>query len=171
MSDPSHTRICLTGTASRAPMVSLFLVPEPRVRGACMLHLLEQAPVDDAPRPDPELIASVEARHLPGARARLLEVEPVRASAPQLRTVYHDHYIADGPLGLDTGDPAELARLSMLPEHPIGPRRIDDFEDHSVRQAMLAVYRYFGVDQRIPLMYHGFADPGGGWLALRTAVA
>ncbi|RDI52977.1 hypothetical protein [Nocardia mexicana] len=174
MSDPLHTRICLTGAAHRAPMVSLFLVPEPRVRGACMLHLLEQAPVGDVPRRDPDLIASVEARCLPGARARLVAFESADHPAipgAGLRTVYHDHYIADGPLGLDTGDPAELARLSMLPEHPIGLRRIDDFEDHSVRRAMLAVYRYFGVDQRIPLMYHGFAEPQDGWLALRTAIA
>ncbi|MBB5912529.1 hypothetical protein BJY24_001396 [Nocardia transvalensis] len=170
MSDSLHTRICLTGAAWRDPMISLFLVPEPRVRGACMLHLLEQAPVDGEPRRDPDLIASVEARHLPGARPCLLAYGS-GVPRPGLRTLYHDHYIGDGPVGLDTGDPDEVARLALLPERAIGPRRIDDFEDYSVRWAMLAVYRYFGVDQRIPLMYHGFADPRGGWLALRTAIA
>ncbi|WP_280264070.1 hypothetical protein [Nocardia wallacei] len=174
MSDPLPARICLTGAAHRGPMVSLFLVPEPRVRGACMLHLLEQAPVGDGPRRDPDLVAALQGRGLPGARARLVAFESTDHPAlpgARLRTVYHDHYIADGPLGLDTGNADELARLSLLPEHPIGLRRIDDFEDHAVRRAMLAVYRYFGVDQRIPLMYHGYAEPEEGWLALRTAVA
>ncbi|MDR7172181.1 hypothetical protein J2W56_005942 [Nocardia kruczakiae] len=169
--DRSHTRICLTDATHTGPMVSLFLVPEPRVRGASMLHLLEQVPVRDAPAPDPELTAALEAPTLPGAAIRLLPCVSRHADASQLRHIFHDHYIADGPMGLDVCDPEEMTRLAALPERAIGPRRIDDFADYSVRQAMLAVFRYFGVDQRIPLMYHGYADPGGRWLAVRTALA
>lgn len=173
MPDPLHARICLTASCYPGPVVSLFLVPEPGVRGANMLHLLEQAPVGETPRRDPELIGTLESRTLPGVRARMVvsTEEPDQAG---LRTIFHDHYIhyiGDGPQGLDTGDRAEMIRLALLPEHPIGQRRIDDFEEAAVRRAMLAVYRYFGVDQRIPLMYHGYADPAGGWLAVRTAVA
>lgn len=169
--DRSHTRICLTDAAHTGPMVSLFLVPEPRVRGASMLHLLEQVPVSDVPAPDPELTAALEAPSLPGAAIRLLPCASRRSDTSAMRHIFHDHYIADGPMGLDVCDSEEMARLAALPEHAIGPRRIDDFADYSVRQAMLAVFRYFGVDQRIPLMYHGYADPGGRWLAVRTALA
>lgn len=169
--DRSHTRICLTDAAHTGPMVSLFLVPEPRVRGASMLHLLEQVPVRDVPAPDPELTVALEAPSLPGAAIRLLPCASRRSDTSAMRHIFHDHYIADGPMGLDVCDPEEMARLAALPEHAIGPRRIDDFADYSVRQAMLAVFRYFGVDQRIPLMYHGYADPGGRWLAVRTALA
>ncbi|PPJ29010.1 hypothetical protein C5E41_12720 [Nocardia nova] len=169
--DRSHTRICLTDAAHTGPMVSLFLVPEPRVRGAAMLHLLEQVPVRDVPGPDPELTAALEAPRLPGAAIRLLPCASRRSDTSETRHIFHDHYIADGPMGLDVCDREEMARLAALPERAIGPRRIDDFADYSVRQAMLAVFRYFGVDQRIPLMYHGYADPGGRWLAVRTALA
>ncbi|MBO0855254.1 MAG: hypothetical protein J2P18_16000 [Nocardia sp.] len=175
-SDRSHTRICLTDAGHPDPMVSLFLVPEPRVRGANMLHLLEQDPVGQdpvgqAPRPDPELISALQARGLPGAAVAVLPCASGHPDPRDLRHTFHDHYIADGPMGLDTCDTDEMARLAMLPEHSIGPRRIDDFADGSVREVMLAVYRYFGVDQRIPLMYHGFADPAERWLGVRTASA
>lgn len=173
--DRSHTRLCLVDDEQAAPLVSLFLVPEPRVRGAYMLHLLEQAPVRGGLRPDSDLTAELESATLPGAGVRALPSAAGRpdqdVGTPDLRHIFHDHYIGDGPLGLDTHDPAELTRLAGLPEHAVGPRRIDDFADHSVRQTMLAVYRYFGVDQRIPLMYHGFADPGARWLGLRSALA
>jgi hypothetical protein len=152
-------------------MVSLFLVPEPRVLGANMLHLLEQAPVVRVPHPDPKLVDALEVPALPDAQVQLVDCVTTGGDLPGTRGVFHDHYIGAGPLGLDAGDPAEMVRLALLPEHPIGPRRIDDFQDRAVRRAMLAVYRYFGVDQRIPLVYHGFADPAGGWLALRTALA
>ncbi|MCX4096076.1 hypothetical protein [Nocardia sp. alder85J] len=175
---PVRVRLCLTDSAHGVAMVSLFLVPEPRVRGASMLHLLEQAPIaDGVPVPDAELTAALEQRSLPGVRVRLLPVATRRPGAgdpfrsPSVRTIFHDHYIADGPLGLDPADAAELTRLALLPERPIGPRRIDDFQDYSIRQAMSAIYRYFGVDQRIPLMYHGYADPADAWLAIRTALA
>jgi hypothetical protein len=176
MSDPLHARICLTGPARPIALVSLFLVPEPRVHGANVLHLLEQEPGAEAARPDPNLVRTLQARTLPDARVRLLAFGPADPERPpvgshDMRILFHDHYIAGDPLGLDTGDPAELARLAVLPEHPIGPRRVDDFQDRSIRQAMLAVYRYFDVDQCIPLMYHGYADPAAGWLALRTALA
>ncbi|WP_019929332.1 hypothetical protein [Nocardia sp. BMG111209] len=171
-----HPRICLTDSAHSEPMVSVFLVPEPRVRGASMLHLIEQAPVaGDTPAADLDLVAALEKRTLPGARVRMMPSATARAGdpfrGPGVRTIFHDHYIGDGPLGLDLADAAELTRLALLPERPIGPRRIDDFQDYSIRQAMLAIYRYFGVDQRIPLMYHGYADPAGAWLAVRTALA
>ncbi|MQY28549.1 hypothetical protein [Nocardia aurantia] len=179
---PTRLRICLTDSAHSEPMVSVFLVPEPRVRGASMLHLLEQAPVTEGvPAADPGLVAALQERSLPGARVRMMPSatrprspsaragDPFRGSG--VRTIFHDHYIGDGPLGLDLADAAELTRLALLPERPVGPRRIDDFQDYSIRQAMLAIYRYFGVDQRIPLMYHGYADPAGGWLAVRTALA
>ncbi|RDI68513.1 hypothetical protein [Nocardia pseudobrasiliensis] len=171
MSDPLHSRICLSCSGHAEPMVSLFLVPEPRVRGAYMLHLLEQAPVAGAPRRDPELVAMLEGLRLPGVRVRAVAFAAVDSDPRRVRSVFHDHYIADGPVGLDVGDSAEMARLALLPERSIGARRIDDFQELSVRRAMLAVYRYFGVDQRIPLMYHGFAEPGDGWLALRAAAA
>ncbi|RMI34990.1 hypothetical protein [Nocardia stercoris] len=174
MSAPLSTRVCLTTAAGGPAMVSLFLVPEPRVRGGCMLHLLEQDPVREVPRSDPDLLATLAGTSLPQARARLLAAPPHRMpvwGGHGLRVLLHDHYIGDDPVGLDLADPAELARLADLPEHPVGPRRIDDFRDYAVRAAMLAVYRYFGVDQRIPLMYHGYADPASGWLAVRSASA
>ncbi|WP_227980130.1 hypothetical protein [Nocardia spumae] len=169
--DRSHTRLCFTDPAYPTPVVSLFLAPEPRVRGASMLHLLEQVPVSGVPRPDTRLTATLESRILPDLGIRLLPCASRHPDEPGMRHIFHDHYIYDGPLGLDICDPDEMARLSLLPERAVGPRRIDDFADHSVRQAMLAVYRYFGVDQRIPLMYHGYADPAGRWLAVRTALA
>ncbi|MEV5652459.1 hypothetical protein AB0L57_29780 [Nocardia sp. NPDC052254] len=167
--DRSHTRLCLTDASHPDPMVSLFLVPEPRVRGACMLHLLEQ--VSAAGAPDEELTATLESRTLPGIGIRLLPCVSHDPDRSGMRHIFHDHYIGDGPLGLDICDPDEMARLAALPEHAVGARRIDDFADHSVRETMLAVFRYFGVDQRIPLMYHGYADPGDRWLGLRTALA
>ncbi len=167
--DRSHTRLCLADTSHPEPMVSLFLVPEPRVRGAFMLHLLEQVPA--AGEPDDDLTTELESRTLPGVGIRLLPCAFHHPDRPGMRHIFHDHYIGDGPLGLDICDPDEMARLATLPEHAVGARRIDDFADHSVRRTMLAVYRYFGVDQRIPLMYHGYADPGDRWLGVRTALA
>ncbi|MEU6564402.1 hypothetical protein [Nocardia nova] len=167
--DRPHTRLCLTDASHPEPMVSLFLVPEPRVRGAAMLHLLEQDPASGAR--DDDLIAALESRTLPGIGIRLLPCASRVPDSSGTRHIFHDHYIGDGPLGLDVCDPAEMTRLAALPEHAVGARRIDDFADHSVRQTMLAVFRYFGVDQRIPLMYHGYADPGDRWLAVRTALA
>ncbi len=167
--DRSHTRLCITDAAHPDPMVSLFLVPEPRVRGASMLHLLEQVPAADAP--DEDLTIALESRTLPGIGIRLLPCVSHYPDPSGTRHIFHDHYIGDGPLGLDLCDPEEMARLAALPEHAVGARRIDDFADRSVRDTMLAVFRYFGVDQRIPLMYHGYADPGDRWLAVRTALA
>ncbi len=177
MSDPSHTRVCLTGLNCSCPSISVFLVPEPLVLGGLMMHLLEQAPVAGRipePTPDTELIDLIQAVRTPLdtrglARAQQLAFAGPRHD-PHAREVLHDHLIEE-PLGLDVDDPAELIRLEMLPERRIGVRRIDDFQAHSVRQAMEAVYRHFGIDQRIPLVYHGFADPRDGWFALRAAAA
>ncbi|WP_316573153.1 MULTISPECIES: hypothetical protein [Nocardia] len=180
MSDPLHTRVCLTGLNCSCPSISFFVVPEPLVRGGQMLHLLEQAPVAGRipePKPDTELIELIEAVRTPLSTRGLAHLERVafagpRHDPPTARTVLHDHLIEEPqPWGLDVDDPAELVRLDLLPEHRIGPRRIDDFQAHSVRQAMAAVYRYFGIDQRIPLVYHGFADPLDGWFALRASAA
>ncbi|MFE3542202.1 hypothetical protein ACFXK0_04420 [Nocardia sp. NPDC059177] len=178
MSDPMHTRVCLTGLHCTCPSISVFLVPEPLVRGGQMLHLLEQAPVSgQTPKPDRALIDLIQAARTPLDTRGLAHVESVTFAGPRhdpsvSRTVLHDHLIDDdNPWGLDVDDPAELTRLAMLPERHIGARRIDDFQAHSVRQAMAAVYRFFDVDQRIPLVYHGFADPRDGWFALRAAAA
>ncbi|WP_181700532.1 hypothetical protein [Nocardia sp. GTS18] len=178
MSDPLHTRVCLTGVNCICPSISVFVVPEPLVRGGQMLHLLEQAPVAErGPEPDPDLIDLIEAVRTPLDLPGLARMQRVAFTGPRhdptaARTVLHDHLIEESaPIGLDMDDPAELTRLSMLPEHRIGPRRIDDFQAHSVRQAMAAVYQFFGVDQRVPLVYHGFADPGDGWFALRASAA
>ncbi|MFD6394096.1 hypothetical protein ACWF9G_15470 [Nocardia sp. NPDC055029] len=180
MSDPLHTRVCLTGMHCDCPSISFFVVPEPLVRGGQVLHMLEQAPVagrTPEPTPDVDMIDLIEAVRTPLSTRGLARVERVafagsRHDPPTARTVLHDHLIEEPtPWGLDVDDPAELMRLELLPEHRIGPRRIDDFQSHSVRQAMLAVYRYFEIDQRIPLVYHGFADPIDGWFALRASAA
>ncbi|MFC4376665.1 hypothetical protein ACFO5K_21445 [Nocardia halotolerans] len=177
MSDPLHTRVCLTGMNCICPSISVFVVPEPLVSGGQMLHLLEQTPVEGpAPAPDTDLIDLIEATRIPLDTRGLARVQRVaftgpRHDPPTARAVLHDHLIEDEPWGLDVDDPAELTRLAMLPERRIGPRRIDDFQAHSVRQAMAAVYRHFGIDQRVPLIYHGFADPRDGWFALRASAA
>lgn len=178
MSDPMHTRMCLTGGNLTCPSVSVFLVPEPLVRGGYILHLLEQAPVRDRkPVPDAELIALIEATSAPLGARDLVHAHEQAYTGPRhdptaAREVLHDHLIEDPePGGLDIDDPVELDRLSQLPEHPIGPRRIEDFQSFAMRQAMAAVYRHFAVDQRIPLLYHGFADPAEGWFALRVSAA
>ena len=178
MSDPLRTRVCLTGLDCSCPSISVFLVPEPLVRGGQMMHLLEQAPVAGRiprPTPDADLIDLIQAARLPLntrglARAQRVAFTGPRHDPPVAREVLHDHLIEE-PWGLDVDDPAELARLAMLPERRIGMRRIDDFQAHSIRQAMEAVYRYFAIDQRIPLVYHGFADPREGWFALRASAA
>ncbi|MFF2086515.1 hypothetical protein ACFVVM_22285 [Nocardia sp. NPDC058176] len=178
MSDPLHTRVCLTGMNCICPSISVFVVPEPLVHGGQMLHLLEQAPVTGhAPEPDAELIDLIQAVRTPLSTRGLARAQRVAFAGPRhdpstARTVLHDHLIEEpAPWGLDVDDPAELTRLELLPERRIGPRRIDDFQAHSIRQAMAAVYRYFAIDQRVPLIYHGFADPRDGWFALRASAA
>ncbi|MFD3705430.1 hypothetical protein ACFWUP_20005 [Nocardia sp. NPDC058658] len=174
MSDPLHTRVCLTGLNCSCPSISVFLVPEPLVLGGQMLHLLEQAPVTGRiPAPDIDLIDLIQAVRTPLDTRGLARAEQVaftgpRHDPPAAREMLHDHLIEE-PWGLDVDDPDELTRLEMLPEQRIGVRRIDDFQAHSIRQAMAAVYRYFAIDQRIPLIYHGFADPRDGWFALRAS--
>ncbi|WP_410871717.1 hypothetical protein [Nocardia sp. A7] len=153
-------------------------MPEPLVLGGQMMHLLEQAPVAGRipePTPDAALIDLIQAVRTPLdtrglARAQQVAFSGPRHDPPAARAVLHDHLIEE-PWGLDVDDPAELTRLRMLPERRIGVRRIDDFQAHSVRQAMAAVYQYFAIDQRIPLVYHGFADPRDGWFALRASAA
>ena len=180
MSDPLHTRVCLTGLDCSCPSISVFLFLDPLVRSGQMMHLLEQAPVAGRiprPTPDADLIDLIQAARLPLntrglARAQRVAFTGPRHDPPVAREVLHDHLIEEpAPWGLDVDDPAELTRLAMLPERRIGMRRIDDFQAHSIRQAMEAVYRYFAIDQRIPLVYHGFADPREGWFALRASAA
>ncbi|WP_431953016.1 hypothetical protein [Nocardia lijiangensis] len=178
MSYPLHAKICLTGRGCLCPAVTLFLVSEPLMPGGNILHLLEQAIVDDPgapPRPDIPLVESLETPTEPGSPEPQIhaELRPFSAHLPdpeRLRAILHDHLIVD-PFGLDLGDRAEVARLALLPEHRIGFRRSEDFQPDSIRQAMLAIYRHFDLDQRAPLVYHGFADPTSGWFALRTAAA
>ncbi|WP_405179340.1 hypothetical protein OG225_36715 [Nocardia sp. NBC_01377] len=178
MTDPTQVKACLTCREYADPVLAAFLVPEPLVHGGCILHLLEQTPLRAGltmPRPDlmtliqtqvdPHSSVRAEFRALPALSARLPDYDRTRA-------ILHDHLIDDPiPVGLDTADSDDMARLSLLPEHPIGPRRVDDFQDYAVRQAMLAIYRHFDVDQGIPLLYHGYADPTTGWFALRAASA
>ncbi|MEU7768821.1 hypothetical protein AB0B25_27465 [Nocardia sp. NPDC049190] len=180
MPDSPHRKVCLVGEGCVCPTVTLFMAPEPLIPGGNILHLLEQAPVvddTDTPTPDTELIELVQAERTPVDPQRLLhaEIQAFLSGRPdphQVHAILHDHHITDAaPEGLDIGDPAELRRLALLPERPIGFRRIDDFQEDATCRAMLAVYRYFEVDQRIRLMYHGFADPAIGWFALRTAIA
>ncbi|MEV0298170.1 hypothetical protein [Nocardia sp. NPDC050710] len=175
MTDPTHWKICLTCREYPDPVLAAFLVPDPLVRGGCILHLLEQTPLSagsTTPRPDlTELIQTQVEPHSsvrPEFRAFTTRLPDYRRT----RAILHDHFIADpAPIGLDTADPDDMARLSLLPEHPIDPRRVDDFQDYAVRHAMLAIYRHFEVDQRIPLLYHGYADPTDGWFALRASSA
>ncbi|AYF78619.1 hypothetical protein D7D52_01495 [Nocardia yunnanensis] len=180
MPDPMRTKVCLCDSMSGSPVLSLFLVPEPRVPGASVLHVLEQAPLaagpagstGPIPRPNPHLIDWLQAQAPPALRTRFLAFRSDTHDPRGVHAVLHDHFIADpGPIGLDADDPDELTRLALLPEHWLGARRIDDFHDHAVRTAMLAVYRHFGVDRRIPLMYHGYAEPEDGWFEVPAAQA
>ncbi|MGW4325482.1 hypothetical protein [Nocardia sp. CY41] len=178
MPDPFHLRVCLVGRGCLCPTVTLFLAPEPLIPGGNMLHVVEQDPLTadtGTPTPDAEVIDMIEgspAAAGPKLRPELQEFRPGRPDPHQLHDILHDHHITDAaPIGLDVSDPAELTRLALLPEHPIGYRRIDDFQQEATARAMLAVYRLFEVDQRVRLMYHGFADPETGWFALRTATA
>ncbi|WP_194837618.1 hypothetical protein [Nocardia sp. XZ_19_369] len=180
MPDPSHLKICLFGRGCTCPTVTLFLAPEPLIPGGSILHLLEQAPLADgtaAPTPDADLVDLVQtdSTHAdPGPLVRT-EFRAFRSGLPdphEIRTILHDRHITDtAPVGLDLDDSAEMTRLALLPERPIGFRRTEDFQEEAIRRAMLAVYRHFQVDQRIRLTYHGFADPATGWFALRTAIA
>lgn len=173
MPDPMTTKVYLADRLSGSPALTLFLVPEPRVPGGSMLHLLEQTPLTGRiPRPNATLVDWLQVHSSPAVRTRFLAFGPGRRDPGRVRAVLHDHFIADpAPMGLDIDDPEEITRLSLLPEHPLGPRRIDDFHDEAVRSAMLAVYRHFGVDRRIPLMYHGFAEPEDGWFEVPAAEA
>ncbi|MGK8522113.1 hypothetical protein ACRS6B_11430 [Nocardia asteroides] len=177
MPDPFHMRVCLLGQGCVCPTVTLFLAPEPLIPGGTMLHLLEQDPIAEdtgAPAPDVEVIDLVQSEPASPAplRAELHEFRSARPDPHQVHDILHDHHITDAaPMGLDISDPTELTRLALLPEHPIGYRRIDDFQQEATARAMLAIYRLFEVDQRPRLMYHGFADPTRGWFALRTAIA
>ncbi|MEU1429889.1 hypothetical protein ABZ412_22685 [Nocardia sp. NPDC005746] len=181
MPDPMRTKVCLSDSVSGSPVLSLFLVPEPRVPGAGVLHLVEQAPLaagprwspDPIPSPNPHLVEWLHAHGAPSIRTRFLAFTAGQHDPHRMHVVLHDHFIADPepPMGLDADDPDELARLELLPEHWLGPRRIDDFHNYAVRSAMLAVYRHFGVDRRIPLMYHGYAEPEDGWFEIPAAEA
>ncbi|MFC9892798.1 hypothetical protein ACFVMC_03810 [Nocardia sp. NPDC127579] len=176
MADPTHTKVCLTCREYPDPALAVFLAPEPLVRGGCILHFVEQVPIGAAgPRPLTSDLAGLMQSQVDPASSVHAEFHAFTtrlADAARARTVLHDHLITDPePLGLDPADTDELTRLAALPEHPIGPRRVDDFQDHAVRAAMLAVYRHFEVDQRIPLLYHGYADPSTGWFALRAGSA
>ncbi|MEV6274276.1 hypothetical protein [Nocardia sp. NPDC051832] len=176
MADPTHTKVCLTCREYPDPALALFLAPEPLVRGGCILHLVEQVPVGagGTARLAAELTQLMQTQVDPNSsvRAEFRTFGPGLPDTARTRSVLHDHLINDlEPLGLDTTDPDEMTRLATLPEHPLGPRRVDDFQDHAVRTAMLAVYRHFEVDQRIPVLYHGHADPTTGWLALRASSA
>ncbi|WP_405161604.1 hypothetical protein OG203_35535 [Nocardia sp. NBC_01499] len=180
MPDPSHLKICLLGRGCTCPTVTLFLAPEPLIPGGSILHLLEQAPLTadtSVPTPDADLVALVQTDSAVAHPSPLLHTEfraflSGRPDPGQIRTILHDRHITDtAPVGLDVDDPAEMTRLALLPERPVGFRRTEDFQEEAMRRAMLAVYRHFAVDQRIRLMYHGFADPATGWFALRTAIA
>jgi hypothetical protein len=180
MPDPSHMKVCLIGRGCTCPTVSLFLAQEPLIPGGNILHVLEQAPLGDdtaTPSPDTQLIELVQAEQAPADPRRLLHPEFLaflsgHPDPNQIHAILHDHHITDtAPAGLDIDDPVELTRLALLPEHLVGFRRTEDFQEAATRTAMLAVYRHFEVDQRIRLMYHGFADPTTGWFALRTAIA
>ncbi|APA95941.1 hypothetical protein [Nocardia seriolae] len=180
MPDPMRTKVCLCDSMSGSPVLSLFLVPEPRVRGASVLHLLEQTPLSaetalsarSIPRTDPRLVQWLQAHGSPAIRTSFHAFGAGQHDPRRVHAVLHDHFIVDpGPIGLDMDDPDEMTRLALLPEHWLGPRRIDDFHDRAVRDAMLAVYRHFGVDRRIPLMYHGYAEPEDGWFEVPAAQA
>ncbi|WP_306360806.1 hypothetical protein [Nocardia sp. CC227C] len=176
MPDPMTTKVCLADGFSGAPVLSLFLVPEPRVPGGSMLHLLEQDPLAGhaVRRPTAGLLYRLETE-APARRAVRVRFLAFAAGTPdpaRVHAILHDHFIADAPpIGLDATDPDELTRLELLPEHRLGARRIDDFHAHAVRRAMLAVYRHFEVDRRIPLVYHGYADPVDGWFESPAAQA
>ncbi|WP_040732666.1 hypothetical protein, partial [Nocardia tenerifensis] len=144
-----------------------------------ILHLLEQdplAPGTAAPTLDAELVELVQtdSASTPGPLVHP-EFRAFRSGPPdptRTRTILHDRHITDtAPVGLDVDDPAEMIRLALLPERPIGFRRTEDFHEAAMRRTMLAVYRHFAIDQPIRLTYHGYADPATGWFALPTALA
>ncbi|MET7768088.1 hypothetical protein [Nocardia sp. NPDC005366] len=175
MTDPTHVKACLTCREYADPVLAAFLVPEPLAHGRCILHLLEQTPLRAGlTMPRPDLMTLIQTQVDPHSSVRA-EFRTFPARLPEYeraRAILHDHLIHDpAPVGLDTADADDMARLSLLPERPIGPRRVDDFQDYAVRQAMLAIYRHFDIDERIPLLYHGYADPTTGWFALRAASA
>ncbi|MRH86589.1 hypothetical protein GFY24_03730 [Nocardia sp. SYP-A9097] len=173
MPDPMATKVYLADRVSGSPALTLFLVPEPRVPGGSMLHLLEQAPLTGRiPHPNATLVDWLQVHSMPAIRTRFLAFRPGIHDPSRVRAILRDHFIADpAPMGLDLDDSEEITRLELLPEHTLGPRRIDDFHDEAVRSAMLAVYRHFEVDRRIPLMYHGFAEPEDGWFEPLAAEA
>ncbi|WP_405134875.1 hypothetical protein [Nocardia sp. NBC_01388] len=173
MPDPMTTKVYLSDRLSGSPALTLFLVPDPRVHGGSMLHLLEQTPLTGRiPRRNAVLVDWLQVHCSPAVRTRFRAFGPGIHDPGRARAVLHDHFIADpAPMGLDIDDPAEMLRLALLPEHDLGVRRIDDFHDRAVRTAMLAVYRHFGVDRRIPLVYHGFAEPEDGWFEEPAAQA
>ncbi|WP_227998202.1 hypothetical protein [Nocardia australiensis] len=177
MPDPTHTKVCLNCREYHEPALAVFLVPQPLVRGGCILHLLEQAPITmpaNVLQLDPELMDLIQTQVEPNSsvRARFQDFSARLPDYAGTKAILHDHFIADpAPIGLDTTDAADMTRLELLPERPVGLRRVDDFQDYAVRRAMLAIYRHFEIDQRIPLLYHGYADPANGWFALRAASA
>ncbi|WP_054816624.1 hypothetical protein [Nocardia arizonensis] len=174
MTDPTHVKACLTCRDYADPVLAAFLVPDPVVSGGCILHLLEQAPLRAGlTMPHPDLITLIQAHADPtsAVRAEFRTFPPRVVDPAPARVILREHAIAVVGVGLDTADPDDMARLSLLPEHTMGQRRVDDFQDEAVREAMLAIYNHFAVDQRIPLLYHGYADPTTGWFALPTAAA
>ncbi|MEE1839348.1 oleate hydratase [Streptomyces sp. NPDC086796] len=86
---------------------------------------------------------------------------------PYIDAQFQRRAITDRPLVVPDGAEnfAFLGQFVEIPEDVVFT------VEYSVRAAMLAVYHHFGVDKKVPAMYHGLSDPRIAWSALRTALA
>ncbi|WP_405752575.1 oleate hydratase [Streptomyces sp. NBC_00012] len=86
---------------------------------------------------------------------------------PYIDAQFQRRTVADRPLVVPDGAEnfAFLGQFVEIPEDVVFT------VEYSVRAAMLAVHHHFGVDKKIPAMYHGLSDPKIAWSALRTALA
>lgn len=86
---------------------------------------------------------------------------------PYIDAQFQRRVVADRPKVIPKGA-QNFAFLGQFVEIPEG---VVFTVEYSVRAAMTAVYRHFGVDREIPAMYRGMADPKVAWAALKTAFA
>ena len=84
---------------------------------------------------------------------------------PYIDAQFERRVSADRPLVIPK-DAENYAFLGQFVEIPDG---VVFTVEYSVRSAMTAVYHHFGVNEKIPPVYHGLADPKVAWSALKTA--
>ncbi len=86
---------------------------------------------------------------------------------PYIDSQFQRRIVTDRPLVVPQGA-ENFAFLGQFVEIPAG---VVFTVEYSVRGAMMAVYHHFGVDRKIPPIYHGLADPKIAWSALKTVFA